>query len=177
MHGPKIFRWEPWDWVYFLALPSWARAETCQKLVQTPFFIVLNTVILVLRKFCFKDIQKIPFGEGQVQDPIPALPGHGSKIPSLYRLWCSGKRAWHINKYVLSGHWFESQHRHSISNCCCEFLSNIECSISVHRIREDLLRKILRDPYNSHKCLTGRSSFLKGKNEKFQPYSWEIHSP
>jgi hypothetical protein len=32
-----------------------------------------------------------------------------------------------------------------IFNCCCEFLSNIECSINVHRIREDLLRKILWD--------------------------------
>jgi hypothetical protein len=47
-------------------------------------------------------------------------------------------------------HWFESHHRHSIFNCCCEFLSNIVCSISVQRIREDLLRKILRDPYTSH---------------------------
>jgi hypothetical protein len=27
-----------------------------------------------------KNMQKIPFGEGQVKDPIPALPGHGSKI-------------------------------------------------------------------------------------------------
>jgi hypothetical protein len=29
----------------------------------------------------FLDRQKIPFGEGQVQDPIPTLPGLGSKIP------------------------------------------------------------------------------------------------
>jgi hypothetical protein len=25
-------------------------------------------------------LTKIPFGEGLVYDPIPALPGHGSKI-------------------------------------------------------------------------------------------------
>jgi hypothetical protein len=48
--------------------------------VQTQFFLVLNTGIPVLRKFWFKNVQKIIFGEGQVQDPIPALPGHGSKI-------------------------------------------------------------------------------------------------
>jgi hypothetical protein len=72
----KIF--EPWDWVYFQALPSWARAEICEKLVQTPFFMVVNTGIPVLRKFMLKNMQKIPFEshkEGQVQDPIPALPG------------------------------------------------------------------------------------------------------
>jgi hypothetical protein len=74
---------EPWDWVYFRALPSWARAEIYQKLVQTPFVMVLNTGISVLRKFWFKNLQKIIFGEGQVQDPIPALPGHGSKIPAV----------------------------------------------------------------------------------------------
>jgi hypothetical protein len=50
--------------------------------VQTLFFVVLNTVIPVLRKFMLKNLQKIPFGEGQVQDLIPALPGHGSKIPA-----------------------------------------------------------------------------------------------
>jgi hypothetical protein len=27
-------------------------------------------------------LRKIPFGEGQGQDPIPAFPGHGSKIPA-----------------------------------------------------------------------------------------------
>jgi hypothetical protein len=43
--------------------------------------MVLNTGIPVLRKFMLKNLQKIPFGEGQVQDPISALPGHGSKIP------------------------------------------------------------------------------------------------
>jgi hypothetical protein len=32
------------------------------------------------------------------------------------------------------------------------------------RIKEDLLRKILRDPYNSHRCLTGSSSLKKKKN-------------
>jgi hypothetical protein len=30
-----------------------------------------------------KNLQKNPFGEGQVQDPIPALPGHGSEIPAV----------------------------------------------------------------------------------------------
>jgi hypothetical protein len=74
---------EPWDWVYFQALPSWAQAEICKKLVQTPLFMVLNTGIPVLRKFMLKNMQKIPFGEGQVKDPIPALPGHGSKIPAV----------------------------------------------------------------------------------------------
>jgi hypothetical protein len=74
---------EPWDLVYFQALPSRVRAEICQKLVQTPFFMVLNTGIPVLRKFWFKNLQKIIFGEGQVQDPIQALPGHGSKIPAV----------------------------------------------------------------------------------------------
>jgi hypothetical protein len=73
----------PWDWVYFQALPSWALAEICQILVQTPFFMVSNTGIPVLRKFMLKNLQKIPFGEGQVQNPIPALPGHGSKIPAV----------------------------------------------------------------------------------------------
>jgi hypothetical protein len=75
---------EPWDWVYFQVLPSWVWAEICQKLVQTPFFMVLNTGIPVLRKCWFKNLQKILFGEGQVQDPIPALPGHGSKIPAVF---------------------------------------------------------------------------------------------
>jgi hypothetical protein len=42
--------------------------------------MVLNTGIPVLRKFWFKNI---PFGEDQVQDPIPALPGHGSRIPTV----------------------------------------------------------------------------------------------
>jgi hypothetical protein len=74
---------EPWDLVYFQALPSWARAEICKKLAQTPFFMVLHTDIPVLRKFMLKNLQKFPFGEGQVQNPIPALPGHGSKNPTV----------------------------------------------------------------------------------------------
>jgi hypothetical protein len=45
--------------------------------------MVLNTRIPVLRKFMLKNLHKITFGEGQVQDPIPALPGHGSKIPAV----------------------------------------------------------------------------------------------
>jgi hypothetical protein len=43
----------------------------------------LKTVIPVLRKFWFKNLQKTLFGDGQVQDPILALPGHGSKIPAV----------------------------------------------------------------------------------------------
>jgi hypothetical protein len=44
-----------------------------------------------------KNMQKIPFGEGQVQDPIPALPGHGSKIPAVpsslgVEMWCEKNR-------------------------------------------------------------------------------------
>jgi hypothetical protein len=39
--------------------------------------MILNTRIPVLRKFMLKTYKKIPFGEGQVQDPISALPGHG----------------------------------------------------------------------------------------------------
>jgi hypothetical protein len=78
---------EPWDWVYFQALPSWAWAEICQKLVQIPFFMVFSTGIPVLRKFGFKNIQKIPFGEGHVQEPIPALSCHGSKIPECAEMW------------------------------------------------------------------------------------------
>jgi hypothetical protein len=74
---------EPWDLVYFQTLPSRFRAEICEKLVQTPFFMVLNTGIPVLRNFMLKNMQKIPFEEGQVKDPIPALPGHGSKIPAV----------------------------------------------------------------------------------------------
>jgi hypothetical protein len=46
--------------------------------------MVLNTEIPVLRKFWFKNLQKILFGEGQVQDPIPALPGYESKIPAVF---------------------------------------------------------------------------------------------
>jgi hypothetical protein len=45
--------------------------------------MVLNTGNPVFRKFMLKNLQKIPFGEGQVQDPIPLLPGHGSKIPAV----------------------------------------------------------------------------------------------
>jgi hypothetical protein len=43
----------------------------------------LNTRVPVLRKFMLKNMQKIAFGEGKFQDPIPALPGHGSKIPAV----------------------------------------------------------------------------------------------
>jgi hypothetical protein len=45
--------------------------------------MVLNTIIPVFRKFWFKNIPKTLFGEGQVKDPIPALSGHGSKIPAV----------------------------------------------------------------------------------------------
>jgi hypothetical protein len=74
---------EPRDWVYFQALPSLVQAEICQNVVQTQFFMLLYTGIPVLRKFMLKKLQKITFREGQVQDPIPALPGHGSKIPAV----------------------------------------------------------------------------------------------
>jgi hypothetical protein len=74
---------EPWDLVYFQALPSMTWAVICQKLVKTSFFMVLNTGIPVLRKCRFKSLQKTLFGEGQIQDPIPALPGHGSKISAV----------------------------------------------------------------------------------------------
>jgi hypothetical protein len=39
--------------------------------------MVLSTRITVLRKILLKKLQKTPFGEDHVQDPIPALPGHG----------------------------------------------------------------------------------------------------
>jgi hypothetical protein len=42
--------------------------------------MVLNTGIPVLRKFRLKTLLNITFGEGQVQDPITALPGHGSLL-------------------------------------------------------------------------------------------------
>jgi hypothetical protein len=42
--------------------------------------MILNTV---LKKLMLKNMQIIPFGEGQVQNPIPALTGHGSKIPAV----------------------------------------------------------------------------------------------
>jgi hypothetical protein len=45
--------------------------------------MVLNTGIPVLRKFRLKNLQKKLFEEGHVQDPIPALPGHGLKIPTV----------------------------------------------------------------------------------------------
>jgi hypothetical protein len=61
-------------------------AEIYQKLVQTPFFMILNTGIPVLRKFRFKNLQNILFGEGQVQDPIPELLSHGSKIPYSWEI-------------------------------------------------------------------------------------------
>jgi hypothetical protein len=45
--------------------------------------MILKTGIPVLRKFWFKNLQKTLFGEGQVRDPIPALPAHGWKIPAV----------------------------------------------------------------------------------------------
>jgi hypothetical protein len=42
--------------------------------------MVLSTIYPGLRKFRCKNIQNFPFGEGQVQDHIPALPGFRSKI-------------------------------------------------------------------------------------------------
>jgi hypothetical protein len=43
--------------------------------------MILSKKIPDLRKFSFINMKKISFGEGQVQDPILALPGIGSKIP------------------------------------------------------------------------------------------------
>jgi hypothetical protein len=63
---------EPWDWVYFQAFPSYAWTEIRANTV----FHGIDTGIPVLRKFWFKNLQKILFGEVQVQDPIPVLPGH-----------------------------------------------------------------------------------------------------
>jgi hypothetical protein len=40
--------------------------------MQTPFLMVLSTRIPVLRKFRCRNLNKIPSGESQVQDPIPA---------------------------------------------------------------------------------------------------------
>jgi hypothetical protein len=74
----------PWDWVYFQVLPSWVRAETYQKQVQTQFFIPFNKGIPVLRKFYFQNMKKIPFEECHVQDPIPALPGIESEITAVF---------------------------------------------------------------------------------------------
>jgi hypothetical protein len=74
---------EPWDWLYFQALPSWVRTKTYQKLVQSPFFMILSTRIPDLRKFSFINMKKISFGEGQAQDKITALPGIGPKIPAV----------------------------------------------------------------------------------------------
>jgi hypothetical protein len=45
--------------------------------------MVLNTEIQVLKQFMLKNLQKLPFGEGQVQNSIPALPGLGSKIQTV----------------------------------------------------------------------------------------------
>jgi hypothetical protein len=45
--------------------------------------MILNTRIPVLKKNMLKNMQKIPFGEGQVQDPIPVLPGDRSEIPAV----------------------------------------------------------------------------------------------
>jgi hypothetical protein len=58
---------EPWDRDYFQALSTSEQAETCEKLVKTQFFMVLSTKIPVLRIFCVKNMQKNPFGEGQVK--------------------------------------------------------------------------------------------------------------
>jgi hypothetical protein len=49
-----------------------------------------NTIVHVIEhrnpsfeKIYAENLQKIPFREGQVQDPIPALPGLGRKIPAV----------------------------------------------------------------------------------------------
>jgi hypothetical protein len=45
--------------------------------------MILSIRIPVLRKFRCKNMQKISFGEGQVQNPIQGFPGLGSKIPAV----------------------------------------------------------------------------------------------
>jgi hypothetical protein len=55
--------------------------------VKTPVFMVLGTVIPVLRKCRFKNLQKIPFEEGQVQDSIPVPPSQGSRRFIVLRLY------------------------------------------------------------------------------------------
>jgi hypothetical protein len=45
--------------------------------------MILSTRIPDMRKFSFINMKKISFGEGQIQDQIPALPGIGSKIPAV----------------------------------------------------------------------------------------------
>jgi hypothetical protein len=66
---------EPWDWVYIQAFPSLARAESYQKLVQTPIFMVLNPGILVL-KFEKFEVQKLtkkkPIWRGSSLGPNPS---------------------------------------------------------------------------------------------------------
>jgi hypothetical protein len=46
--------------------------------------MILKIGIPVLKKIRFKNLQKTLFGEGQDQDPIPAFPGHNSKISAVH---------------------------------------------------------------------------------------------
>jgi hypothetical protein len=69
----------------FQALLTCEHTETCQKLAQTLFYMVLSKRIPVLRKFSFKDMQKIPFEENHIQDPIRALSAHVLKNSGLGR--------------------------------------------------------------------------------------------
>jgi hypothetical protein len=51
--------------------------------VQTPFFNGIEHRNPSFEKIYDEKLKKIPFGEGHAQDPIPALPGHGSKIRAV----------------------------------------------------------------------------------------------
>jgi hypothetical protein len=62
---------EPWDWVYFQALPKWAWAEICQKLVQTPLFM-FTQMNLSFEKFEDKNFTKKPIWRGSGSVPNPS---------------------------------------------------------------------------------------------------------
>jgi hypothetical protein len=47
--------------------------------------MVLNTEMSVLRKIVSKTCRKGPFGEGQVQDLIPALLGQDQRLRPYFR--------------------------------------------------------------------------------------------
>jgi hypothetical protein len=61
----------PWDWVYFQALSSFARAETWQKPGRN-----LCKQSKQFREIVVQNITKILIGEAKVQDPLPTVPGH-----------------------------------------------------------------------------------------------------
>jgi hypothetical protein len=84
MHRFRDIQVRIFDWTLGLGLlpdtselsAGWNQSKTSANTI----FMVLNTGIPVLTKLSYKNLQKNTFGEGQVQDPIPALPGHESKF-------------------------------------------------------------------------------------------------